>query len=283
MPVKANPKNAQENRPADVYEAYLKSIRDTKKLAPEAEKELARRIRRGDTRAFHALVEANLKFVVLVCRRYENQGLPMIDLIHEGNLGLMRAALRFDDKRDLKFISYAVWWVRQGIMEALSKQSRTVSAPPNTMSAVHRIRKAAKRMEQRLGRRATYEELELETGLHAGRIREYLRIFEPMVSLDARGEGGDAESHEPVVDASAGDPGRELESFEAKEEAESLIRTLDAREREILSLHFGLRNGYSMGLDEIADRMRLSKERIRQLKMESLRKLKVLAFARSLA
>jgi RNA polymerase primary sigma factor len=283
MPVKTNPKNAPEAQRPDAYEAYLKSIRDTKKLAPEAEKELARRIRRGDARAFRALVEANLKFVVLVCRKYENQGLPLIDLIHEGNLGLMRAALRFDDKRDLKFISYAVWWIRQGIMEALSKQSRPLSSPPNTMSMVHRIRKAMKRLEQRLGRPATYEELELETGLHAHRIRESLRVFEPMVSLDTHRGEGETELHELVADAADGGQERELMRFEAKEEAESLIGALGAREREILALHFGIRNGYALGLEEIADLMGLSKERIRQLKIESLRKLKAIAFARSLA
>lgn len=260
---------------SDSYIAYLRDIGSTDTISAKEEKILAKRIRMGDGFALRALVAANLKFVVLVCRRYEKQGLPMSDLIGEGNLGLVQAALRFDESLDFKFITYAVWWIRRGILEALSRQTRSVTVPPNSGGILHTIHKASRRLEQRLGRRPTPEELELEVGLHARRIREYLRADAPVLSLDyASPEGGGPDLHEILVDASDTDPERMQERAHAKEMADLLLDRLVGREKEVLTLYFGTRDGHPMSLETIADRLNLSKERIRQIRNQGLIKLK---------
>jgi RNA polymerase primary sigma factor len=274
MTVKSELQNAPACNFTDPFAAYLKEIKGNRKLDSKEEKILAARIHRGDNAAFRTLVEANLKFVVLVCRRYENQGLPLIDLINEGNLGLMRAASRFDESRDLKFISYAVWWIRQGIMEALSKQSRSISTPPNTGAVIHTINKASRKLEQKLGRRPSPEELELETGMDAKRIREYQRIAEPMLSLNYETEDGNTGLLDKLSDISDSGTEQEIERFEARETAQWLLASLDDREKEIMTLYFGIRSGHPVSLDEICIRFGVCKERIRQIKNETLLKLK---------
>ncbi len=261
---------------SDPLSAYLKDIQATNKLTSDEEKILTVKIRNGDQSAINTLVEANLKFVVMVCRRYENQGMPLIDLINEGNLGLIRAAHRFDETRDLRFISYAVWWIRQAIFDALSKQGRSISMPPNTATVIHNINKASKRLEQKLGRLPSVEEMELETGMDASRIQEYQRVSAPMLSLDFENKDNESDFHNFLADQSDSSTEKEFDRFETKELAEKLLQKLNAREREVVALHYGTENGNPMSLEDIGNRFGLSKERIRQIRNNGLAKLKKL-------
>ncbi len=260
--------------PTESLTAYLKDIQGTEKLTGKDERALAARIRKGDRSAMKTLVEANLKFVVLVCLHYKNRGMPLADLINEGNLGLIRAALRFDETRDFKFISYAVWWIRQSVMDALSKQTHIISAPPNAGAFIHKINKASLRLAHQLGRRPSPEELELEIGMNAKRIREFQRVSEPVLSLDFESQTENPNLSEMLADDSESGSERETIRFEAKETTEWLMEQLSPREREVLALYFGTRNGSPMGLREIGSRFEMSKERVRQIKNGSLRKMK---------
>lgn len=253
--------------PLDPVSAYCHDIRDTGKLSPDRERELAARIRAGDRRALNELVQANLKFVVAVCRQYENRGLPLADLISEGNLGLIRAAERFDSHQDCRFISYAVWWIRQAILTALADQSRSVRITTSTAMRLHRLTKAAQKLSQRLGREPSVEELELETGMHAGRIRTYLMLLAAEARLDAEGYelGETAQGTESSAD-----------SFHGKRVLDNLLLGLDDRERAVLDLYYGLKHGESANLMQMARVLGLSKERVRQIKEKAVAKLKAL-------
>jgi len=253
---------------ADPLIAYFHDIKDTGKLSSKQEKELAKRIQEGDRRAVNELVQANLKFVVAVCRQYENRGLPLIDLISEGNLGLIRAAQRFDEKRDCRFISYAVWWIRQAVVTALSDQSRSVRLSTSTTGRMRQLTSASRKLAQRLGREPSVEEMELETGMQAGSIRSYLRLLDHSISLESLPEGlegGASDSMEAFT-----------ERFHAKRAMDQLLKGLSAREREVLDLYFGLRHGEAWNLPQMARRLGLSKERVRQIKEKAIGKLKVL-------
>lgn len=253
---------------ADPLIAYFHDIKKTDKLTSRKEKELAKRIREGDRRAVNELVQGNLKFVVAVCRQYENRGLPLIDLISEGNLGLIRAAKRFDEKQECRFISYAVWWIRQAVMTALSDQSRSVRLSTSTTGRMRHLMSTSRRLAQRLGREPSAEELELETGMQAGSIRAYLSLLDRSVSLESLPEGlegGDTDSTEAFA-----------ERFHAKRAMDQLLKGLSAREREVLDLYFGLRHGEASNLPQMARRLGLSKERVRQIKEKAIAKLKVL-------
>jgi RNA polymerase primary sigma factor len=248
--------------------AYFRDIKGSEKLTSKQEKDLATRIRQGDRRAVNELVQANLKFVVAVCRQYENRGMPLIDLISEGNLGLIRAAKRFDEKQQCRFISYAVWWIRQAVMTALSDQSRSVRLSTSTTGRMRQLMASSRKLSQRLGREPSVEELELETGMHATRIRAYLRLLDPAISMESLPEGletRDSDSTEAFA-----------ERFHAKRAMDQILKGLSAREREVLDLYFGLRHGESTNLPQMARRLGLSKERVRQIKEKAIAKLKVL-------
>jgi RNA polymerase primary sigma factor len=194
--------------------------------------------------------------------------MPLIDLISEGNLGLIRAAQRFDEKQECRFISYAVWWIRQAVMTALSDQSRSVRLSTSTTGRMRQLMSSSRKLSQRLGREPSVEELELETGMHAGSIRAYLRLLDPAISLESLPEGlqaPDSESTEAFA-----------ERFHAKRAMDQLLKGLNAREREVLDLYFGLRHGESANLPQMARRLGLSKERVRQIKEKAIAKLKVL-------
>jgi RNA polymerase primary sigma factor len=248
--------------------AYFRDIKDSHKLTWKEEKELAVRIRMGDRRAVNELVTANLKFVVAVCRQYGNRGLPLIDLINEGNLGLIRAAERFDEKQECRFISYAVWWIRQAVTTALSDQTRAVRLSTSTTTRMRQVAAAARKLSQRLRREPSVEELELETGIQSGTLRDYLRLLDHSVSLDSLPEG------------LAGDSGDSTEAFaerfHTKRAMGRLLKGLSPREREVLDLYFGLKHGESRNLPQMAKLLGLSKERVRQIKEKAIAKLKVL-------
>jgi RNA polymerase primary sigma factor len=223
------------------------------------------------------LVQANLKFVVAVCRQYENRGLPLQDLINEGNLGLIRAAERFSMHRDCRFISYGVWWIRQALMTALADQTRAVRLSTSTTGRMHKLNRASQKLGQRLGRDPSVEELELETGMQADRIRAYLNLMAAPVSLDRNADGGDAGDFVEglAVDSGAGTEA-ELDRFHAKRAVDQLLKGLESRERDVLGMYYGLDHGRTWNLPEMAKRMGLSKERVRQIKRKAIAKLKVL-------
>lgn len=262
------PRSAALFSEQDPLLAYFKDIRDTHKLSSREEKALARRIRLGDRRALNELVQANLKFVVAVCRQFEGRGLPLIDMISEGNLGLIRAAERFDEHQDCRFISYAVWWIRQAVSAALADQSRSVRLSTSTTGRMRQLASASRKLAQRLGREPSVEELELETGMQADSIRAYMRLFDPAISLDRAPEGL-AERRSDTTESSA-------ERFHAKRAMEQVLKSLGPREREVLDLYFGLRHGEAWNLPQMARRLGLSKERVRQIKEKAIAKLKTL-------
>lgn len=253
----------------DSLSAYFRDIRASHKLTDAEEKALAKRIQAGDRRALNELVQANLKFAVAVCRQYENRGLPIADLISEANLGLIRAAERFDGLMDCRFISYAVWWIRQGVTQALADQSRSVRLSTSVTTRLHHLARSSQKLSQRLGREPSVEELELETGLHANRIRTYQMLMSPETSLDREdGEFG-------CLEAASGE-GTEasVDEFHGKRALGQLLTGLDMREREVLDLYFGLRHGEAFNLPQMAKMLGLSKERVRQIKEKAVAKLK---------
>jgi RNA polymerase primary sigma factor len=256
--------------------AYLKDIGGTSKLTSREEKILAVRIRKGDRKALHTLVQANLKFVVAVCRNYENQGLPMADLINEGNLGLIRAANRFDENQDCRFISYAVWWIRQSIMSAMADQTRTVRLSTTTTSAINRIHLAMRGLTQKLGREPTAEEVELETGYNASRVRTCVRLMNKSISLDSIREDEGGSFQDTLADESDSGTTAILEHFQAKRALDQVLMALDRREREVIRLYFGMETDYGADLSSLAKRFGVTKERVRQIKIKALAKLKAL-------
>ncbi len=259
----------------EVVSVYMKDIKHSVKLTTQEENTLALRIHAGDKHALKILVEANLKFVVAVCQNYRNQGLPLGDLINEGNLGLIRAALRFEGSKETRFISYAVWWIRQGILEALASQSRSMRIPASFTMGIHKINNATRTLFQKLGREPTVEELELETGMDANRIRDCRLLSQPTVSLNysAEGEGG-SEFQDSMADCSQPDVEMQMDIKQTRNVLAGLLSRLNLREREVLRLYFGIDSGVSNSLGEIANRYGLCRERVRQIKKRGLTNLR---------
>lgn len=257
-------------------ESYLRDIGRYPLLDRAQECELARRIRRGDERAAHDLVRANLRFVVTVAKQYLGQGLTLEDLINEGNIGLMKAAHRFDERRGFKFISYAVWWVRQAILQAISDQSRTVRLPQNRGVVLQKVHRTRSRLQQTLGRQPDPEEIAAQAGLNVAEVEEALRIGQPEVHLDERVAEDDGrtlgEALPDLADSAAAD-----QPALDRARTEDLVRALASlppREAEILSLYFGLDGSQPLTLEEIGGRFGLTRERIRQLKERALGRLR---------
>ncbi len=265
------------NRESQSLDKYLQEIGKVPLISVDEEAELARRIRQGDEEALEKLVKANLRFVVSVAKQYQNQGLPLTDLISEGNLGLIKAARRFDETRGFKFISYAVWWIRQSILQALAEQSRIVRLPLNRVGALNKINKVLARLEQEYEREPSPEEIaEAMEGTHTPEeIAEILRQAGPHVSLDSPiAPGEETRFIEVLEDTEMPQPDQVLMQESLKQEVAKALATLEEREAQILRMHFGIDQRYPMTLEEIAEKLGLTRERVRQIKEKAIRKLR---------
>jgi RNA polymerase primary sigma factor len=254
---------------------YLTEIKRAKTLSLKEEQALAARIQSGDRSAIKTLVEANLKFVVAVCRNYQYQGMPMGDLINEGNLGLIRAAHRFDGSMNFKFISYAVWWVRQGILTALAEQSRVMNISAGKVNIMHRIGKVSRKLEQSLGRQPTPGDVAEYMQMPEKEIIECLQLAGHPVSLNSHaGKEDDANLETCIPDTEA--PSADDAALKAilSRNMEGLLGTLDEREDKVLRLYYGIGVQSTLTLNEIADRFEVTRERIRQIKVKVLQKLR---------
>ena len=254
---------------------YLKEISKNKTLTLEEEAELAVRIRNGERKALEKLVKANLRFVVSVSRNYQNQGLPLSDLINEGNLGLIRAAKRFDEKKNFKFISYAVWWIRQAILQALAEQSRIIKLPLNRVGTIHKIGKTQSKLEQKYRRAPNVEEIARELSLDENEVRETIKIGNTHMSLDAPLQHGeDSKLIDVLHDENQERPDDGVMDISLQEEIEKTLDTLSEREKEVVKLYFGIGEETAHTLEEIGQRFNLTRERVRQIKEKALRRLK---------
>lgn len=258
----------------DSVAAYLDSIRNSKKLSLAEERDLSMRIQAGDKKALNILVTANLKFVVSVCRNYRNQGLPFGDLINEGNLGLIRAAQRFDSGKDCRFITYAVWWIRQGLVVALSEQTRFLKVAPGRVQAMRKIAQAGKLLEHKLGRAPRTDELAAETGLTADKIVEYMQLAVKAVSLNAPAPDGGAGLEDSLEDRDGERTDASTMAMLTRKRMSGLLGSLDERKAMILRLHYGIDSEFAMPLSDIASKLNLTRERVRQIKARALAMLR---------
>jgi RNA polymerase primary sigma factor len=263
------------NRETQSLDKYLQEIGRVELITAEQEVDLAQRIRKGDQAALEKLTKANLRFVVSVAKQYQNQGLTLGDLINEGNLGLIKAAQRFDETRGFKFISYAVWWIRQAILQALAEQSRIVRLPLNKIGSINKINKAFSRLEQNYEREPSASELAAELELTEGDIKDTMRSSGRHVSVDAPLVNGEDSS---LLDLMKNDdtpnPDSALLTESLRREIERALDTLTPREADVIRSYFGLGGSHAMSLEEIAERFDLTRERVRQIKEKAIRRLK---------
>ncbi len=263
------------NRESQSLDKYLQEIGKVSLLNTEQEIDLAIKIKAGDQRALEALTKANLRFVVSVAKQYQNQGLSLGDLINEGNLGLIKAAKRFDETRGFKFISYAVWWIRQSILQALAEQSRIVRLPLNRVGALNKIGKAYSALEQEYEREPSAAELATELEMDVNEVADTLKISGRHVSMDAPfAQGEDNRLLDVLVNDQQPSPDSILMSESLKLEIERALSTLTEREAEVIRLYFGLNNEHSLTLEEIGDKFNLTRERVRQIKEKAIRRLR---------
>lgn len=262
------------NRESVSLDKYLQEIGKEDLITVEEEVELAQRIRKGDQRALEKLTRANLRFVVSVAKQYQNQGLSLPDLINEGNLGLIKAAEKFDETRGFKFISYAVWWIRQSILQALAEQSRIVRLPLNQVGSLNKINKAFSRFEQEHERRPSPEELAETLDLPAEKVADTLRVSGRHISVDAPFvEGEDNSLLDVLVNDDSPVADKTLINESLSTEVERALATLTERERDIIRLFFGI-NCQEMTLEEIGEKFGLTRERVRQIKEKAIRRLR---------
>lgn len=263
------------NRDTLSLDKYLHEIGKVELLSAEKEVELAKRIKKGDREALETLIKANLRFVVSVSKQYQNQGLSLPDLINEGNLGLIKAAERFDETRGFKFISYAVWWIRQSILQALAEQARIVRLPLNKIGSINKINKAFNKLEQEFQREPTAEEIAEIMELKPDLIEDSMSFSNVHVSMDAplRDEEGNT-MYDVMLNEDSPLPDEELMDSSLRQEIERSLATLGEREAEILRYYFGLKGYQQHTLEEIGDEFGLTRERVRQIKEKAIKKLK---------
>ncbi|MCD6346658.1 MAG: RNA polymerase sigma factor RpoD/SigA, partial [Bacteroidales bacterium] len=263
------------NRGLPSLDKYLQDIGREELISPQEEVDLARKIRNGDQIALQRLVRANLRFVVSVSKQYQNQGLSLPDLINEGNIGLIKAAERFDETKGFKFISYAVWWIRQSILQALSEQARMVRLPLNKIGALNKISRTMARMEQELGRSPSEIELAEEMKIDCKEIKSMLSHIGRPISMDAPLTNEDNSNlYDILLNEQSDNPEDKLIKESLCKEIERSFNQLNSREAETLKLFFGLNNKIPLSLDEIADHFDLTRERVRQIKEKALRKIR---------
>ena len=260
----------------DTLQLYLREIGQVKLLTPEEEIALARRIRRGDQKAREQMIKANLRLVVKIARDYEGMGLPLLDLINEGNIGLMKGVQRFDPKRGAKLSTYASWWIKQAVRRALSNQGKTIRLPVHVVDKVTHIRRAELKLRETLDREPTDEEVAEALGLDARRVRRYRDASRAPVSLDAPISADDSTAiSEVVADVNAAAPFDGLVKDSDHALVQEVLATLDARESRILAMRFGLDNGRPKTLEQVGERLGVTRERIRQIQEQALQKLRV--------
>lgn len=262
------------NRESASLDKYLQEIGHEELLTTDEEVELAQRIRKGDKRALERLTKANLRFVVSVAKQYQNQGLSLPDLINEGNVGLIKAAEKFDETRGFKFISYAVWWIRQSILQAIAEQSRLVRLPLNQVGSVNKIARELCRFEQEHERKPSVDEIAERVDLPEDKIADAMKANSRHVSMDAPIADGEDSS---MIDFLAGDSSntdRELAIESLKAEVSRILKLLTDKEQKVLRAFFGIDGSPEMTLDEIGEKYNLTRERVRQIKEKALRRLR---------
>jgi len=263
------------NRESQSLDKYLQDIGKVDLLTPEQEIELAIQLKKGDQSAMEKLTKANLRFVVSVAKQYQNQGLSLGDLINEGNLGLIKSVRRFDETRGFKFISYAVWWIRQSILQALAEQSRIVRLPLNRVGALNKIGKTYSNLKQEFEREPSAEEMAEALEMDVEEISDAMKLSSKQVSVDAPFSLGEENSLLDVIqDDQQPSPDNELISESLKTEVKSVLATLPEREAEVIRLYFGLDGEYPMTLEEIGEKFNLTRERVRQIKEKAIRRLR---------
>lgn len=263
------------NRDSTSIDLYLQEIAKEELLTVDEEVQLAQRIRQGDRQALEKLVRANLRFVVSVAKQYQNQGLTLQDLIDEGNIGLIKAAYKFDETRGFKFISYAVWWIRQSILQAIAEQSRIVRIPLNQIGALNKVIKEASYLEQKLERAPSVDELADVLSLPEDKIAETLRLSGKHVSVDAPVQ---ADEDTPLIDLLENKESpradKDLDHESLKKDLERALSTLTERERTVIKMFYGIDRSHPLTLEEIAAKLNITKEGARQIKERALHRLK---------
>ena len=263
------------NRETASLDKYLQEIGKVDLITADEEVELAQRIKAGDQRALEKLTKANLRFVVSVAKQYQNQGLTLPDLINEGNLGLIKAAKRFDETRGFKFISYAVWWIRQSILQALAEQSRIVRLPLNRVGSLNKISKSFSELEQQYEREPSPEELAEVLEITSSEVVDTMKISGRHVSMDAPFVQGEENSLLDVLkndDDKTPDDGLIMDSL--RKEVQRALSTLTQREADVVCLYFGLDGRHPLTLEEIGEKFNLTRERVRQIKEKGIRRLR---------
>ena len=263
------------NRDTQSLDKYLHEIGKVELLTAEEEVELARRIRSGDDIALSKLIKSNLRFVVSVSKQYQNQGLSLPDLINEGNLGLIKAARRFDETRGFKFISYAVWWIRQSILQALAEQARIVRLPLNKIGSLNKINKVLAKLEQKFEREPTADEIAKILEITPQDVKNALKTSGRHVSMDAPlADGEDGNLYDVMYNKDLPGPDKNLLTDSLRKEIERVLTALSKREAEIIRLYFGLNGVPPSTLEEIGEEFGLTRERVRQIKEKAIRRLK---------
>ena len=263
------------NRETASLDKYLQEIGKVDLITADEEVELTQRIKAGDQSALEKLTKANLRFVVSVAKQYQNQGLTLPDLINEGNLGLIKAAQRFDETRGFKFISYAVWWIRQSILQALAEQSRIVRLPLNKIGSINKINKMYALLEQSNERPPSAEEIAKELDMTVNDVKESMKNSGRHLSMDAPlVEGEDSNLYDVLRSGESPNPDRELIHESLQTEIERALETLTPREADVVRLYFGLSDQHPMTLEEIGETFDLTRERVRQIKEKAIRRLK---------
>lgn len=262
------------NRDTPSLDKYLQEIGRVELISPEEEVVLARRIREGETEALRKLVKANLRFVVSVAKQYQNQGMSLPDLINEGNLGLMKAAQRFDETRGFKFISYAVWWIRQAILQALAEQARIVRLPVNKIGSINRINRDFARLEQEFEREPNPQEIADNLEMVPDDVKEALKTNGRTVSMDAPiSAEEDNNMYDVLQSVDTPSPDRNLINESLAYEIERALSTLSSRESKVLKLYFGLGMKHPFTLEEIGEELSLTRERVRQIKEKAIKRI----------